>query len=63
MAKVKSFKAGRGVTIEKNGVYHKFNCEIEIEIEENDNTQEIKNRAWNTVDTELEKQISNVLET
>ncbi|MFW6311216.1 MAG: hypothetical protein ACOC1K_03165 [Nanoarchaeota archaeon] len=61
MARVKSFTAGRGVTIEHRGIYHKFNCSIEIEIEEGDDTTDIKEKAWNTVDKELEKKIDEVL--
>ena len=57
MAKVTSFTAGYGFSGSINGQWHKFNCEITIEIEGTDNVQQVKEKAWNTCYQEIEKQI------
>jgi len=57
MAEVKTVEISRGVTIEKNGVYHKFNCGLEIELSEGDDPQKCREKGWNTVERELERKI------
>lgn len=57
MAKVKSFKAELGVSVEIKGQWYKFNAGIELELDPEDDTAEVKRKAWNTVHTEIEKQV------
>jgi hypothetical protein len=57
MAKIVSFRAEYGATMEIRGTYHKLYCAIEVQPEENEDTEVVKERAWNTVFNEVEKQI------
>lgn len=57
MAKLKEFSASYGTTIERNGVYHKLSASVTIEMEEGDKSDQVKDMAWNTVYTEIEKQL------
>jgi len=64
MAKVKAFRAGYGTSFQtggQNGPWHKVTCEIEIEIEGNDNVEDVKRKAWNTVEAEVEKQVDEII--
>jgi hypothetical protein len=61
MAKLKSFKVEYGSSVEIKGTWHKFNCGVELEIEDGDDTDAVKKRAWNTVYNEIEKQVSELL--
>lgn len=61
MAKVKSFKAEFGMSAEIKDVWYKFYSGIELEIEPDDDVSEVKEKAWNTVTHEVEKQILKVL--
>ena len=60
MARVKQFKAGLGLSIEINGVWHKFNCEVDVEPDENDDMEQVKSRAWDTVSDQIYKQIDEI---
>lgn len=60
MAKVKSFTASVGVSLEINNVWYKFHTGIEVEPDENEDIAEVKKKAWNTCHVELEKQIEDV---
>lgn len=62
MAKVKSFKAEVGISVEIKGQWYKFYTGIEVEPEEGEDTTEVKRKAWNTVHNEIEKQVREVLE-
>ena len=61
MAKVKSFGASYGLSFEVNGSWHKFGAEIEIELEKDDDTDKVKELAWNTVVSEVSKKAREVL--
>jgi len=61
MAKVKSFKAEYGCSFEFQNTWHKFYAGIEVEFEDGDDTQKVKEMAWNTIETEIEKKIKEVL--
>lgn len=61
MAKVKSFKAEFGSSIEIRGTWYKFNSAIELELEPGDDTEQVKEKAWNTVVHEVEKQVREVM--
>lgn len=61
MAKVKSFKAEFGASAEIKGIWYKFYAGIELEIEPGDNTEEVKQKAWNTVIHEVEKQMAELV--
>ena len=61
MAKVKSFKAEVGVSVELKGTWYKFYAGIELELDEQDNSEEVKKKAWNTVHAEIEKQVQEVI--
>lgn len=60
MAKVKAFRAEYGTSVEVRGIWHKLYCAIEIEPDENEDVTEVKNKAWNTVFTEIENQIKDI---
>jgi hypothetical protein len=62
MAKVKSFRAETGVSVELKGQWYKFYTAIELELEEGDDTAEVKKKAWNTVHAEIEKQFTELLQ-
>lgn len=62
MAKVKSFTAGYGFSGSINGQWHKFNTEITIELEPDDNISAVKEKAWKTCYHEIEKQIQQLSE-
>lgn len=57
MAKVKTFKADYGISAEIHGIWHKVSSGIEITVEDNDNFEDVKNKAWNTVKLEVEKKV------
>lgn len=61
LAKVKTFKAGYGVSFEYKNIWNKLSGEIEVELEEGDDTDKVKELAWNTVKVEVEKQIDELL--
>lgn len=61
MARVKSFRAESGVSVEVKGQWFKFYSAIEIELDAQDDTEDIKRKAWNTVNAEIEKQVLEVL--
>ena len=61
MAKIKTFRAEYGTSVEVKGTWHKLNCAVEIEIEAADNFAEVKEKAWNTVYAELEKQLAELI--
>ena len=63
MAKVKTFKAEYGMSIEIRGVWHKFGCSVEVEAEPDDDPVKLKEKTWNTVLLEIEKQVKIVLDT
>lgn len=60
MAKVKELSASCGVSAEINGVWHKFNFGITVEVEKGDNTSKIKEMLWDTCYVEVEKQIKSI---
>lgn len=62
MAKVKTFHSSFGVSLDIKGIWHKFQAGIEIELEEGDNFEEVKQKAHNTVQVEVEKQIQKAIE-
>lgn len=62
MAKVKSFKAEYGLSIQIKDNWHKFSCSLETEIEPNDDIKRVKEMTWNTVIVEIEKQVKEVLD-
>lgn len=57
MAKVTKFSSVFGMSLEIKGIWHKFQCGIEIEPEEGDDLEKIKEKAHNTVQLEVEKQL------
>lgn len=57
MAKVKEISAKHAISIEVNGVWYKFANSIALELEPNDDPAVVKDKAWNTVITECEKQL------
>lgn len=61
MPKVKAIKAEYGASVEIKGVWHKFNFGIELELSENDDSDIVKEKAWNTCEVEIEKQIQQII--
>ena len=60
MPKVVSFKASTGISMELKGTWYKFSAGIEVELEPEDDTNKVKEMAWNTVHLEIEKQIKEI---
>lgn len=61
MSKVVKFSTEYGLSVQIKDIWHKFGCGIEVEIEPNDDVKEVKERAWNTVIGEVERQMKTVL--
>jgi len=61
MAKVKSFKAETGLSLQIKDVWYKFYCGIELELEPDDDVATVKKKAWDTVSVEVEKQMKEVI--
>lgn len=61
MAKLVNFRAEYGTSVEIKGAWHKFSCAAEVEFSEGDNISEVKERVWNTVVVEIEKQVQELL--
>lgn len=57
MAKVTKFESRYGISLELNEVWYKFQAGIEIELEDGDNIPEVKKKAHDTVQLEVEKQL------
>lgn len=57
MAKVTNFHVMRGVTLEYQGHWLKFECGIDIAPDAGDDMKAIKKRAWDTVEQELEREL------
>jgi hypothetical protein len=60
MAKVISFRAEYGTSVEVRGTWHKLYCAIEIQPDEGESVSDIKDKAWNTVFSEIESQIKEI---
>lgn len=58
--KLKSFKAEAGISLEIQGTWYKFYAGVEVELEDGDDTEKVKEKAWNTVSRELEKRVQDV---
>lgn len=63
MAKLTKISVTRGVSFQKGQYepWYKIQCGIELELDENDNADEVKRKAWNTVDLEIEKQLQEII--
>lgn len=59
---VKDFHVEQGVSIELRGAWYKFTCGITVQPEEGDNLEEIKKKAWSTVEFEIEKQVMEIID-
>ena len=57
MARVSSIRTEYGVSAEIKGSWHKFYVGVEVVVDENDDLEKVKKRAWNTCYAEIEKQI------
>jgi len=57
MARMRTFRAMRGITVEHRGIWKKFECAVEIELEGGDDYEGVKEKAWRTVEAELVKQL------
>jgi|GEM_PF-6229916 hypothetical protein len=55
--RVTKFSASFGTSAEIRGTWYKFNSGIEVEFTEGDDIQKGREKAWNTVIHEVEKQI------
>jgi hypothetical protein len=61
MAKPKSFKAEYGASVEVRGAWHKLSCSLEVDYEDGDNAAEVRERVWNTVYNEIERQLKDII--
>lgn len=62
MAKVLTFKADYGMSIQIKEIWHKMSCSMEVEIEPKDELALVKERTWNSVIIEVEKQFKDILD-
>lgn len=63
MAKVTKFYAESGLSWkDAKENWYKATAGIELEIDEKDDIKEVKKKAWNTVNTEVEKQLKDIIE-
>ena len=63
MAKLKEIKASLGISLERDGVWYRPNCEVTLEIDETDTPVKRKaiwSKAWETVVEQVEKQINEI---
>jgi hypothetical protein len=60
MAKVLSFRAEFGTSIEVDGVWYKLYAAIEVAPEGDETLADVKDKAWNTVVDEVEKQVDEI---
>ena len=58
LAKLLTFRAGHGMSVEINRVWHRIDCSVEIGLEDGDNTEAVKRKAWDTIDREIEHRIT-----
>lgn len=62
MAKIISFRAEYGTSVEIKGIWHKLYAAIEVAPESDDEPMDqVKEKAWNTVVHEVEKQIEDIV--
>jgi len=61
MATVVEFKSEIGVSVEIEGTWYKFNCGLVVKPDKGDNMEEVKKKAWNTVESEISKQVKEQL--
>lgn len=61
MARVLSFRAEYGTSVEVKGVWHKLYAAVEVAPEGDEDVAEVKEKAWNTVVTEIENQIEDII--
>jgi hypothetical protein len=62
MAKVSHFSSKFGMSLEIKDVWYKFESAITIEVDEGDNLEEVKKKAHNTVQVEVENQLQAVVD-
>lgn len=61
MAKVKTVEASYGTSVEFQGVWHKFQFSMALDVEDGDNVADVKSKLWNTVVLEVQKQIEQLV--
>lgn len=62
MAKVKEITVETGLSIEySTNTWYKFRYAMTLEIEEGDKLSEVKNKAWDMAYKEVEKQVSELI--
>lgn len=61
MARLKSFRAEYGTSVEVRGAWHKLSCSLEVEFDETDDSESVRAKVWNTVYAEIEKQLSELM--
>ena len=61
MARVKIIGAEYGTSFQIKEVWHKLSFKIETEVGPEEDLSEIKEKTWNTVIVEVEKQINSIL--
>lgn len=57
MAKIITVEAEMGFSTEINKSWYKYGFRIHVQPEEGDDLAEIKKKAWNTCNIEIEKQV------
>ena len=62
MAKVKEMEASYGTSAEIGGMWHKFQFSMKVELADDEDLQETKEKLWNTVQLEVEKQVQELIE-
>jgi hypothetical protein len=62
MSKVSKVEATYGTSAEIKGMWHKFSFSMEVELATDDDLQEVREKLWNTVQIEVEKQVEELIE-
>lgn len=63
MANVKEVSVESGMSVEvQPNIWHKFRFAMTLEIEDGDDMEVVKRKAWNTCHNEVEKQVREVFD-
>ena len=62
MAEVMTMKAESGTSIEIKGTWYKVGFSVEVKVSPGEDTNVVKEKLWNSVNSEIEKQIKSIIE-
>jgi hypothetical protein len=62
MAKIKEFTAEYSQSLQLKDSWYRVGAKITLEMEPNDDVATMKQRAWNTVEVEVERQFKEIID-